>query len=225
MTKTDEDYGAKAILTVDAVLLTLAGGELNVALFKREAAPFKGQWALPGGYVHENEDDSAKAAAARVLMQKTAVQSPYLEEFGTVSGPARDPRGWSLSVVYYALVPPSVLSPAIQLFPVAKLPNLPFDHASIISGVVQRVRSKASYSSLPVYLCEEPFTISELHSVYEAVLGEQLNMANFRRKLEDLEVLDAVPGAMRAAGRSRPGQLYKIAKQYKEKLSVRERGL
>ncbi len=216
---------AKAILTVDAVLLTLASGELNVALFRREGEPFQGQWALPGGYVHEDEDDSAKAAAARVLRQKTAVQSPYLEEFGTVSGPARDPRGWSLSVVYYALVGPRVLSPSIQLFPVAKLPSLPFDHSSIISGVVQRVRSKASYSSLPVHLCEEPFTISELHAVYEGVLGEQLNMANFRRKLDDLDVLEAIPGETRAVGRSRPGQLYKIAKQYKEKLSIRERGL
>jgi 8-oxo-dGTP diphosphatase len=171
MKEITSNHVAKAILTVDAVLLTLASGELNVALFRREAEPFKGQWALPGGYVHENEDDSAKAAAARVLMQKTAVKSPYLEEFGTVSGPARDPRGWSLSVVYYALVPLRILSPAIQLFPVAKLPSLPFDHSSIISGVVQRVRSKASYSSLPVHLCEEPFTISELHAVYERAWG------------------------------------------------------
>jgi 8-oxo-dGTP diphosphatase len=214
-----------AILTVDVVLLTLAAGELNVALFKREAPPFEGRWALPGGYVHEDEDDSAKSAAARVLLKKTAVQSPYLEEFGTFSGPARDPRGWSLSVVYYALIPPSILSSAIQLFPVSKIPNLPFDHGSIIASVVDRVRSKASYSSLPVHLCEEPFTIPDLHTVYEAVLEEPLNMANFRRKLEDLDVLEAIPGAMRSAGRSRPSQLYKIAKRYKDKLSIRERGL
>ena len=213
------------ILTVDAVLLTLAKGALHAALFKRDAPPYQGQWALPGGYVHVNEDDSAKAAAARVLLQKTGITSPYLEEFGTVSGPARDPRGWSLSVVYYALVPATVLPPSVALFPVAALPNLPFDHAAIVTGVVARVRSKASYSSLPVFLCPDEFTISELHAVYQAVLDEKLNMANFRRKLEDLQVLEEIPGASRASGRNRPAQLYRVARRFKHTLSVREGGL
>lgn len=213
------------ILTVDAVLLTLADGALHAALFKRDTPPFQGQWALPGGYVRVDEDDSAKAAAARVLLQKTGVTSPYLEEFGTVSGPARDPRGWSLSVIYYALVPAPLLPPSVALFPVAALPNLPFDHAAIIAGVVARVRSKASYSSLPVYLCPDAFTISELHAVYEVVLDDKLNMANFRRKLEDLDVLEEIPGATRASGRNRPAQLYRVAKRFKHTLSVRERGL
>ena len=213
------------ILTVDAVLLTLADGALHAALFKRDTPPFQGQWALPGGYVRVDEDDSAKAAAARVLLQKTGVTSPYLEEFGTVSGPARDPRGWSLSVIYYALVPAPLLPPSVALFPVAALPNLPFDHAAIIAGAVARVRSKASYSSLPVYLCPDEFTITELHAVYQAVLDDKLNMANFRRKLEDLEVLEEIPGATRASGRNRPAQLYRVAKRFKHTLSVRERGL
>ena len=213
------------ILTVDAVLLTLADGALHAALFKRDTPPFQDQWALPGGYVRVDEDDSAKAAAARVLLQKTGVTSPYLEEFGTVSGPARDPRGWSLSVIYYALVPAPLLPPSVALFPVAALPNLPFDHAAIIAGAVARVRSKASYSSLPVYLCPDEFTISELHAVYQAVLDDKLNMANFRRKLEDLEVLEEVPGATRASGRNRPAQLYRVANRFKHTLSVRERGL
>ena len=213
------------ILTVDAVLLTLANGALHAALFKRDAPPYQDQWALPGGYVHVDDDDSAKAAAARVLLQKTGITSPYLEEFGTVSGPARDPRGWSLSVVYYALVPAAVLPPSVALFPVAALPNLPFDHAAIVAGVVARVRSKASYSSLPVFLCADEFTISELHAVYQAVLDEKLNMANFRRKLEDLQVLEEIPGASRASGRNRPAQLYRVARRFKHTLSVRERGL
>ena len=213
------------ILTVDAVLLTLIESELHVALFKRDSAPFKGVWALPGGYVHENEDDHAGAAAARVLLDKAGVVSPYLEEYGTFSGPARDPRGWSLTVVYYALVPAPVLGSSVQWFPVDKLPALPFDHAHIIAGVVARVRSKAAYSSLPVFLCGEQFTVPELHAVYEAVLSEPLNRANFRRKLEDLDILEEVPGATRPGIRSRPAQLYRLRKPYRSALSVRERGL
>lgn len=214
---------APPILTVDAVLLTIVDAQLCVALHQRESAPFAGHWALPGGYIHTAEDDSAKAAAARVLREKTKVVSPYLEEFGSFSGPVRDPRGWSLTMVYFALVP--VVSAQVTLMPVSRLPNLPFDHGQIVSGVLERVRSKASYSSLPVHLCPPEFTISELHAVYEVVLGEAINMANFRRKLADMNVLEAIPGALRGAGRSRPSQLYRVNKRYKDRLSVRGRGL
>ena len=211
------------VLTVDVVLLTIQDSELCVALHLRESAPFAGHWALPGGFIHTDADDSAKAAAARVLLDKTGVVSPYLEEFGSFSGPVRDPRGWSLTVVYFALAP--VVSPRIRLYPVGKLPSLPFDHTQIVAGVVERVRSKASYSSLPVHLCPPEFTIPELHAAYEVVLGEDINMANFRRKLADLDVLDHLEGEMRSAGRARPSQVYRVKRQFREKLSVRERGL
>ena len=217
-----QHFEVTPILSVDVVLLTIIESELCVALHTRENAPFAGTWALPGGFIHA-EDDSAMAAAARVLKGKTNVESPYLEEFGTFSGPARDPRGWSLTVVYYALAP--IVSPLIKLFPVDKLPNLPFDHSQIVTSVVERVRSKASYSSLPVHLCPPEFTIPELHAVYEVVLGESINVANFRRKLVDLDVLEPISGLMRSAGRSRPSQVYRVKKRFKEKLSVRERGL
>jgi 8-oxo-dGTP diphosphatase len=108
---------------------------------------------------------------------------------------------------------------------VNRLPNLPFDHGQIVAGVLDRVRSKAGYSSLPVHLCPSEFTIPELHAVYEVVLGESINMANFRRKLADLDLLEAVPGEMRSAGRSRPSQIYHVTKRFKDRLSVRDRGL
>jgi 8-oxo-dGTP diphosphatase len=216
---------AQTILTVDAVLLTIASNELQVALHKRENSPYLGHWALPGGYIHMDADDSAKAAVARVLHDKLNVQSPYLEEFGTFSGPVRDPRGWSLTVVYYALVPALSVSPQVKLFPVNQLPNLPFDHTHIVNSVVERVRSKAGYSSLPVHLCPTEFTIPELHAAYEAVLGEKLNIANFRRKLDDLGVLEPIEGAVRTAGRSRPSQLYRVAKRFAHTLSTRDRGM
>ena len=211
------------VLTVDVVLFTIVEAELCVALHRREHAPFAGHWALPGGFIHTQEDDSAKAAAARVLRDKTDVHTPYLEEFGSFSGPVRDPRGWSLTVVYFALVP--VVSSRVTLFPVHHLPSLPFDHGHIVSQVLARVRSKSSYSSLPVHLCPVELTISELHAAYEVVLGETINMANFRRKLVDLDLLEEIPGALRTAGRSRPSQLYRVNKRFKNQLSVRQRGL
>jgi 8-oxo-dGTP diphosphatase len=211
------------IVTVDAVLLTLHNEELHVGLLRREAEPFAGHWALPGGFIHPQSDDSAKAAMARVLQDKAQLSQSYLEEYGTFSGPVRDPRGWSLSVVYFALS--AQVQGQVQLFALNALPSLPFDHNTMVTKVVERVRSKASYSSLPVHLCPPEFTIPELHSVYEAVLGERLNIANFRRKLDDLDLLEAIPGQMRGGQRSRPSQLYRVSKRYRQALSVRERGI
>ena len=224
-----KDADAPAILcTVDVVLLTLQQGSLHVALLRRERAPFAGVLALPGGYIHAQDDADAQASAARVLRDKAGLQSPYLEQLATFSGPVRDPRGWSVAVVYCALVPPEVLVQAedrITLVSVDGLPPLPFDHRQIIDTAVQRVRSKSQYSSLPVHLCAEPFTLPQLQSVYEAVLGEPINKVSFRRKVDELAMLEAVPGALQTGGAHRPAQLYRVRAAYRQALSLSARGL
>ena len=217
------------ICTVDVVLLTLEQGALKVALVRRERAPFARALALPGGYVHAQEDVDAEASAARVLRDKAGLEnSPYLEQLATFSGAVRDPRGWSIAVAYCALVPAEVLAPAagrLQLVPVDGLPPLPFDHREIIDAAVQRVRGKSQYSSLPVHLCAEPFTLPQLQSVYEAVLGEPLNKVSFRRKVDELAMLEPVPGALQTGGAHRPAQLYRVRPPYRRSLSLSARGL
>lgn len=224
-----KDADAPAILcTVDVVLLTLQQGRLQVALLRRERAPFAGVLALPGGYIHAQDDADAQGSAARVLRDKAGLQSPYLEQLATFSGPVRDPRGWSVAVVYCALVPPEVLVQAVDritLVAVDGLPPLPFDHRQIIDTAVQRVRSKSQYSSLPVHLCAEPFTLPQLQSVYEAVLGEPINKVSFRRKVDELAMLEAVPGALQTGGAHRPAQLYRVRAAYRQALSLSARGL
>lgn len=214
------------ICTVDVVLLTLQHGALQVALLRRERAPFAGALALPGGYIHTGEDADAQASAARVLREKAGLQSPYLEQLATFSGPVRDPRGWSLAVAYCALVPPELLAAApLTLVPVADLPALPFDHRAMVDAAVARVRSKSQYSSMPVHLCAEPFTLPQLQAVYEAVLGEPLNKVSFRRKVEELAMLEAVPGALHSGGAHRPAQLYRVRPAFRQRLSLSARGL
>lgn len=216
------------ICTVDVVLLTLQQGSLRVALVRRERAPFADALALPGGYIHAQHDADAQASAARVLRDKAGLQSPYLEQLATFSGPVRDPRGWSVAVVYCALVPPEVLAPAadrVTLVDVSALPPLPFDHRQIIDTAVQRVRSKSQYSSLPVHLCAEPFTLPQLQAVYEAVLGEAINKVSFRRKVDELAMLEAVPGALQTGGAHRPAQLYRVRAAFRQTLSLSARGL
>lgn len=219
------------VCTVDLVLLTLRDERLQVLLLKREREPFAGALALPGGYVHTGEDQGCEDAAQRVLREKAGLQELYLEQLATFSGPGRDPRGWSVSVAYVALVDAGTLgqSPSLarsaQWLPVDRLPALPFDHGHIVEAAVARVRSKSLYSSLPAHLCPEPFTLPELHGVYEAVLGEAINAVSFRRKMEELDILDPVAGAKRAEGAHRPAQLYRLKREYRQRLRLVGRGL
>jgi len=216
------------ICTVDVVLLTLRHDKLHVVLQKRDREPFRNVIALPGGYIHVDEDQSAWDAAARVLREKTGITSPYLEQLATFSGPGRDPRGWSVSIAYYALVPSEILpadDDATQVLPVARLPSLPFDHKSIVDLAVARVRAKSQYSSLPVYLCGESFTLPQLQAVYESVLGEPINKVSFRRKVDELGMLEPIEGEMESGRANRPAQLYRLRKQFQHALSTLERGL
>ena len=219
----------KIICTVDVVLMTLKENVLHVALLRRDRPPFEGMPALPGGYVHAEEDADTRDAAVRMLKEKTGIQSPYLEQLATFSGRARDPRGWSISVVYYALVSNEVIDaaahPDVTLVAVEEARSLPFDHQQIIEAAVRRVRDKSSYSSLPVYLCGELFTLPQLQGVYEAILGEPINKVSFRRKIDELDILEPVEGAMETGKANRPAQLYRLKKRYGQHLSVSDRAL
>jgi 8-oxo-dGTP diphosphatase len=217
------------ICTVDVVLLSLKDGELHVALLKRDHSPFSRVLALPGGYVHADVDADAHDAAARMLRDKTGIVSPHLEQLETFSGRGRDPRGWSISVAYYALVPADVISqaghPEVVMVAVSQIKGLPFDHQQIIEAAVQRVRNKSGYSSLPVYLCNETFTLPQLQSIYETILGEQINKVSFRRKIEELDILEPIEGAMETGKANRPAQLYRLKKQFHQQLSLTDRAL
>ncbi|KWT98493.1 MULTISPECIES: NUDIX domain-containing protein [unclassified Variovorax] len=217
------------ICTVDVVLLTLKEHKLHVALFKRDKEPFAGSYALPGGYIHADEDNTAFDAALRVLKAKTGVTSPYLEQLATFSGAERDPRGWSVSIVYYALMPLEVLEAAdqagMQVLPVSAVKDLPFDHNDIVATAVKRVRSKSIYSSLPAHLCGPQFTLPELQSVYEAVLGKTLNKVSFRRKVDELDLVEEIPGAKTEVISQRPAQIYRLKRKFRHKLSTVERAL
>jgi ADP-ribose pyrophosphatase YjhB (NUDIX family) len=232
------------ICTVDVVLLTLQDNALKVALLERKHAPFQAMLALPGGYIHADEDIDAKHAALRVLRSKAHVTPPYLEQLATFSGPARDPRGWSASIIYYALVSwPAITeasvakanalasapsnpsaSTVLQLVDISHLPALPFDHAQIIATAVERLRSKSQYSSLPCYLAGEEFTLPQLQRVYEALMGEALNKVSFRRKMTEMAMLEEV-GRFEPAGAHRPAQLYRLKPEFRQQLTLLERGL
>ncbi len=201
------------VVTVDVVLMTLKDRRLQVVLLKRERDPFKNRLALPGGYLHADEDIDSMAAAERVLAEKTGLVSPYLEQLYTFTGGARDPRGWSISITYFALVNSAVLeaqsSAVFKLLPAEKLPRLPFDHNQIVAFAVERVRAKSGYSALPCFLLPKEFTLAELQETYEVVLGNRLDKSSFRRKIEELDFL--IPAGVTQQRSKRPAQLYRLA--------------
>ena len=137
-----------------------------------------------------------------------------------------------MSIAHVALVAadalravPAAAGAEPQWKPVARLPALPFDHRQIVAHAVERVRTKSQYSSLPVYLCGERFTLPQLQAVYEAVLGEPINKVSFRRKIEELGMVEAIEGALETGRANRPAQLYRLRRAYRRSLSVLDRGL
>lgn len=202
------------IATVDIVILRLQGRRLSVLLAAREEAPFKGVWALPGGFVRPSEDASLADAARRVLASKTGTRSPYLEQLQSFGGPDRDPRGWALTVAYFALLADD---PALddtrqgRWFAVADgrvETDLPFDHAVILATAIERVKRKVEYSSVPVHLLPPAFTLSELQQVYETLLGRLLDKSAFRKKIAAMDFLEPIEGGQRR-GSNRPAQLFR----------------
>jgi 8-oxo-dGTP diphosphatase len=192
-------------VTVDIVILTIHEGELSVLLVRRGMPPFRGRWALPGGFVRA--DENLDTAAARELREETGVRPrAHLEQLASYGEPERDPRMRVLSVAYLALVaglPAPVAgddAAEAQLWPIAGIDRLAlaFDHARIIGNGVARARGKLEYTSVAVSLVPDPFTMGDLRRVYEAVWGVRLHHANFRRKVL------ATPGFVAATGERAP---------------------
>ena len=202
----------KLLVTVDIVLFTIREGLLHVLLIKRLIKPFENRYAIPGGFVLEGE--SLDAAAKRELQEETNVSDVYLEQLYTFGEPKRDPRGRVITVAYYALVPNTQTLRAgtdakeAGWFPLTDVPPLAFDHAAILEYARQRLRNKLDYTNVGFELLPEKFTLSELQSVHEAILGEQLDKRNFRRKLAERGIVKPLK-EWRETGR-RPAQLYRF---------------
>lgn len=191
--------------TVDVVIFALSGESLRVLLVQRPGAgdePFPNAWALPGGFVDVHRDVDLLACARRKLLEKTGVVSPYLEQLGSWGGAMRDPRGWSATHVYFALVAAEAISLAkganaadvrwFDLDSSAGPGRLAFDHDLILCAAVERLRSRAEYTSLPAYLLQEPFTLPQLQRTYEVVLGRSVDKSGFRTRMLAAELLEEV---------------------------------
>ena len=218
-----KDYDAP-LCTVDMCIFAVDEDELKVLLVKRSAPPFKDRWALPGGFPNLKIDTSVEETAFRKLFEKTGVKSPYLEQVGTVGNSSRDPRGWSVTVLYFALIDylalpqkeiidPQELSewvPVVQAFEY----GLAFDHEDLLKLAINRLRSKTRYAALPINLMPENFTLTELQNMFELILGLPLQKKSFRRRIETSGLLTET-GEMRPTSR-RPAALYRRSNTFSD---------
>ncbi len=199
-------------LTVDIVLFTIRERRLQVLLIKRSIKPFANKYALPGGFVLENE--ALETAAVRELREETGVKDVYLEQLYTFGDPKRDPRGRVVTVAYYALAPHTQTLNAgtdaaeAAWFDIAELPPLAFDHRKIVEYAHQRLRNKLDYTNVGFELLPEKFTLTELQRVHEAILAEPLDKRNFRRKITQKGIVKPLHEWLRAG--QKPAQLFRF---------------
>lgn len=203
-------------VTVDLVLMTVVDGILSVLLQRRAEEPFADQLALPGGFV--GIDETLDEAARRVLVGKAGVDaqdSAWLEQLYTFGDPQRDPRMRIVSIAYFALLPNAVLQRAVTsksdlaLRPVTE-PGEPlaFDHAAIITTAHERLRGKLDYAPIAFSLLPNLFTLRDLQTVHEAIIGTALNKPAFRRRMLDTGWLEAT-GQRESDTPFRPAELYR----------------
>lgn len=187
---------------VDIVIFTLADEQLKVLLIKRHCPPFQGDWALPGGGLEVDQDQSLQQAAMRELWEETGVENHYLEQIGSYGGPHRDPRGWTLSVVYFALVAAETVSlkagsdaAEAQWYPIqgeTVRPRLAFDHADILQAALYQLRKRLEWPTFLSSLLPTPFTITDLHKIYEIILQTKIETRAFAKWLATLELITKV---------------------------------
>ncbi len=200
-------------VTSDVVVFTISGNKLKLLLIKRGRDPYKGSWAIPGGFLKANEE--LEECAKRELQEETGLDDLYLEQVYTFGHPKRDPRERVISIAYFALVPPpgNTLKPADDAvdaawFTLDQLPTLAFDHAEIVAMAHKRLVAKLEYSTIAFQLLPESFTLSEAQLVYEIIRNEKLDKRNFRKQLTRAGLIEET-GEQRSDGRHRPARLYR----------------
>jgi len=214
-------------VTVDTVILTMRQSQLHVLLVRRGVAPFKGKWAIPGGFKRPSE--TLDEAAKRELSEETGVDgASLLKQFGAYGDPGRDPRMNVVTIAYLAVlrdvdsVVAGTDAAAAALVPVSEALSgkidLAFDHSRIVRDAVERVRVDLEQTGIATAFVGPTFTVAELRAVYEAVWGVHLDGANFRRRVvtENGWVIPTGRRARPGSAGGKPAELFRAGRMWKQ---------
>ncbi len=205
-------------VAVDAIVFGYSKNDgVSVLLIKRKYEPYKNCWAIPGGFVLENE--SLEDAVKRELQEETGITVNYLEQLYSFGEPNRDPRQRIVSIAYLALVNSTLFSnlkastdaEEAQWFPINKLPVLAFDHKKIVQVAIERVRAKVRYEPIGFELLDKEFAFSDLEKLYTILLDRPIDRRNFTKKILSLNLLEDT-GTLVSIGVGRPSKVYKFNK-------------
>jgi 8-oxo-dGTP diphosphatase len=212
-------------VAVDAIVFGYSKQDgVSVLLIQRKYEPFKNSWALPGGFVLENE--SLEEAVTRELSEETGITVNYLEQLYTFGNPHRDPRQRVISVSYFALVKSaqyqqlkaSTDAENAQWFSIKSLPKLAFDHHNILALAVERVRAKLRYQPIGFELLDKKFPFADLEKLYMALLDREIDRRNFSKKMLALDILDETNELAKTEGKGRPSKMYQFNKNRYQQL-------
>jgi len=188
-------------VTVDIIICSIIDDTLKVLLIKRKHPPYRGRWAIPGGFVQIENKETLEETAHRELLEETNLKGLFIEQLKTYGDPDRDPRMRVITVAYYALVPYYSKMKIKRLIcagddaaeaewfslrhPLLRQDEVAFDHATILRDVLERIQGKATYSPILFNLVPKKFTWAELMRVYELVIGREFLAPNFRRWIKN----------------------------------------
>lgn len=206
-------------IAVDAIVFGYNKEDgVRLLLIKRKYNPFKGEWAIPGGFVLDNE--SLEDAVERELQEETGIKINYLEQLYTFGKPDRDPRRRIISVAYFGLVKSSQFeklnaatdAEEAKWFNINALPKLAFDHQEILKMAIERLRAKITYQPIGFELLEQKFPFSDLEHLYTALLDRPIDRRNFKKKVMSLGILEELDEKAKSTGAGRPGNLFQFNK-------------
>jgi 8-oxo-dGTP diphosphatase len=212
-------------VAVDAIVFGYSKRDgVSVLLIKRKYPPFKNNWAIPGGFILENE--TLEEAVKRELLEETGITVHYLEQLYTFGAPERDPRHRIISIAYFALVNSSRFqqlkastdAEEAQWFSINRLPPLAFDHKQILQVAIERVRAKIRYQPIGFELLDKKFPFADLEKLYTVLLDRDIDRRNFTKKIMSLGLLEDTGELAASAGAGRPSKVYRFNKKRYEQL-------
>lgn len=213
-------------VAVDAIVFGYSKTDgVSVLLIQRKYEPFKNSWAIPGGFVLE--DESLEDAVRRELLEETGVELNYLEQLYTFGDPGRDPRQRIIAIAYFGLVKASQYQELkastdaenAKWFGIRKIPPLAFDHKQILSVAIERLRAKVRYQPIGFELLDKKFPFSDLEKLYTALLDRDINRRNFSKKILSFGFLEETGELSKSESKGRPSKIYQFnQKRYRELL-------
>ena len=179
----------KILLVTDCVVFCFKDKQLNVLLVKKDSEPSKGEWCLPSAFVSENE--SVDNTVRRALAAKTGLEDIFIEQVRCFGDVNRDPYARVVSIMYYALINIKDYDERLnknsntRWFPVKELPVMVYDQNEMVEAAIRRMRYRTMEKPVGLNMLSPLFTISQLHSLVEAIQDKPRDKRNFRKIVEE----------------------------------------